>query len=112
MTTLQAVRTLPAKWDGEPVRWDDLRLAGGSLHLHLPHTCQACGHDGEPWTAGGRMLADPTRAVRHWYIRLWVERCRACLVDVVHDHRAGESWELGPEDYGPDGSRAVVGALW
>jgi len=112
---LTLVRALPSKWDGLPVEWGDLRLVtGGSLDLHLPPVCGECGSTASPWRAGGVLLLardeHTGRQVRH--LALYAQRCRECMHDVVYDERTGQSWDLGPEDYGPDGSTEVVGSLW
>ena len=117
MTTTKAalsiVRSLPATWDGEAVEWSSLAVTGGSLDLHIPPHCDECGSTRAPWRAGGSVLSAPNRAgQRHRALRFHAARCRDCLHDVVSDENTGESWDLGPEDYGPGGSRAIEGSLW
>lgn len=111
---LTVVRSLPAKWDGLPVEWGDLQLTGGSLDLHLPPVCGECGSTAAPWRAGGVLTLgiSPRTGNPQRRIALYAQRCRECLHDVVYDERTGQSWDLGPEDYGPDGSTDVVGSLW
>jgi hypothetical protein len=112
--TLRAVPVLPPRWDGVLVEWTDLGLTGGSMDLHFPPKCETCGDTRPPWRSGGTLQLgrDPHtgRTVRRF--DLYAERCQGCLADVVYDERTDETWALGPEDYGPEGSEAVEGTLW
>ena len=110
--TLLLVRPLPGRWDGRVVHWSEFAAVHGSVNVHFPPRCEECGATSPPWHAIGRVLADPDRkGVRHWVIRFRAERCRTCQHDVVFDEQGGV-WDLGPEDYGPQGSTEIVGSLW
>lgn len=113
-TTLQVVRSLPTRWDGRAVTWTDLRVGRGSLDLHFPPGCDECGSDRPPYRALGTVEhgRDPHTGRTSRVTALTAERCPVCLHDVVYDGRTGESWDLGPEDYGRAGSHAVEGSLW
>lgn len=106
---LRAARRLPRAWDGMHVEWETLAGRGGSIEIHFPHICDACGSDRAPWYAGGRVKhTDPRTGRAHHVVRFVARRCRDCHHDEVYDKRAGQWWELGPEDYGPEGSHEVV----
>ena len=114
MGALAVVRALPAYWDGMPVEWGDLAVTRGSLDLHLPPKCDACGSTTAPYRAGGTLTlgADKRSGRPLRRLALYAQRCRVCQHDVIYDERTGQSWDLGPEDYGPQGSSDVVGSLW
>jgi hypothetical protein len=111
--TVQLLKPLPAKWDGEPVRWSDLSHIHGSIDYHFREACETCGSLAAPWYAKGEMLTKADRfGRRHWFIRFLARRCRDCHHDVVNDRTADETWDLGPEDYGREGSHRIEGSLW
>lgn len=119
---------MPPKWDGVPVTWTEWSGVRTTLALHLrPEqlACTACGSIDERLVCFGKrppdagavevvpklkrtrsgkayesMVEVPARPVRD----LWAYRCRHCGHDQVEDQRTGELWDLGPEDYGPEGS--------
>jgi hypothetical protein len=105
---------LPPLWDAAPVCWSSLAGIGGSINLHIPpEPCDTCGSLAPRWHARGDVQTEPNRlGQRRWCIRFLATRCRACHTDVVHDRWSGETWVLGPEDYGPEGSHVVVASLW
>lgn len=85
-------------WDAVPVEWSAWRTARTTLSLHMPLdavACEECGVLDDPVTALGRRPGSG---------RLHASRCQHCGLDSVTDLEAGETWTLGPEDYGPDGS--------
>ena len=43
MTHLTLLRPLPAKWDGEPVRWSSHERVHGSINFHFREPCDTCG---------------------------------------------------------------------
>lgn len=112
--TLRVVSALPTYWDGLPVEWGELALTRGSIDLHLPPSCTQCGSARSPWRAGGTLVlgADPRVGAARRQLALYAQRCRDCQHDVVYDERTGQTWDLGPEDYGRTGSSEVVGSLW
>lgn len=113
MTHLTLLRPLPAKWDGEPVRWSSHERVHGSINFHFREPCDTCGSLAQPWFAKGEMRTAPDRlGHQHWHIRFLATRCRDCHHDTVHDEQTDETWELGPEDYGPNGSHEIEGSLW
>ncbi|AYN57678.1 hypothetical protein PBI_KEPLER_30 [Arthrobacter phage Kepler] len=98
---------LPRKWDGVELEWHGWQDQRTTLAYHLPVdqlACQQCGAVDEPLTNRGR------RQFRHGVLAisgsssLHASRCRHCSHDVVTDMDTEESWDLEPEDYGPDGS--------
>lgn len=118
---------MPPKWDGAPVTWSEWTGIRSTLALHAKPeqmACRKCGTVDESlvcfgtrqpaedtelgpvqkWTRSGKpyevVQLRPARAVRD----LWATRCRHCGQDQVEDKRTGDLWDLGPEDYGPDGS--------
>ena len=137
LAALPTVHDLPPKWDGRAVRWDPWVKVWSSGRLHAPAAdlaCAGCGLIDDPWRATGWVVPLPGEtftvdAVRHTrsgrsYVSgatqvqayplscLHATRCPSCGRDEVHDTRTGETWVLGPEDYGPDGSREITGSLW
>lgn len=134
---LPGVHDLPPKWDGRTVTWGPWRELRSSIAFHAPAedlACTRCGLIAEPLTAGGwvqpnpgetftvdderrlpsgRVYARGTKEVPAWALLcLCATRCAGCRHDTVHDERTGETWDLGSEDYGPDGSTAITGSLW
>lgn len=120
---------LPPSWDGQPVTWGPWSELDSTLAYHLSAealACRKCGAVAERSTAWGvrppasaTVLAEvprhtrtgraylshervPARPVRD----LFAARCRHCGHDTVSDERTGEVWELEPEDYSAEGSRA------
>lgn len=98
-------RPLPAMWDGQEVEWEDWEMDGTTLRGHLPDEQRACDGCGD---VGGRLnycrghLLDGDCNVSPGP-RLYAFRCQSCGHDDVLEW-GGESWCLGPEDYGPNGS--------
>ena len=102
---LEAFGPLPISWDDEPVEWGLWEPAiqificdRSSRRKYQPEVCAGCGRPshGQPMCWGKR------RGIRD----LVAFRCTGCGHDSVLDRRTGESWELGPEDYGLAGSVA------
>lgn len=93
---------LPVSWDGVPVEWGPwepaapIFICDRSRRKPLVDVCTACGRPSasQPLAWGKR------RGVRD----LVAFRCMGCGHDSVLDRRTDEAWELGPEDYGRDGS--------
>lgn len=118
MTTLRVVRALPARWDHQPVEWDTWREDVSSIRFHgWEEPCDRCGSTDLPWIAWGRVYGSATRipvlGFRRTVLKcLCAFRCPNCLLDTVHDETTGKFWELGPEDYGPQGSHEITGMLW
>lgn len=112
--TLRLVRDLPAKWDGTPVRWREWRDVWSSADIHWPREACSCGSTARPLRAGGTVLTPSAEHGRapSWPLWLHAQRCPDCQHDVIYDARTGETWDLGPEDYGRDGSSHVEGSLW
>ena len=111
--TLTLLKPLPPKWDGEPVRWSPHERFRGSIEYHFREACETCGSLTPPWYARGETLTRADRSGRRrWYIRFLAVRCRDCHHDVVVDETSAERWDLGPEDYGPEGSHEITGSLW
>ncbi|QGJ92721.1 hypothetical protein QDA04_gp51 [Microbacterium phage Megan] len=109
-TAASAHQPLPALWDGLPVTWSPWEP-----HVHVficdrsrrtvppPERCPGCDRLWLPASCHGRMRMPLDR----WdiaYLVAW--RCPECGHDEVFDWRTKESWSLGPEDYGPEGSVA------
>lgn len=100
---MNLVHSRPPRWDGHLVHWEPMVT---SLDLHRkPAPCDRCG----------------SRAPRiHWvghvdgerYPRLILDSCPRCGLDQVVDVDRGETWILGPEDYGPEGSTDPRLPLW
>lgn len=126
---VHSAHDLPPSWDGQPVEWTPWNDARSTLPLHVPAealACDKCGAVDESLISWGKRPPDrPTypgtrtkttksghryevaAEVPSWPVRdLSAARCRHCGHDVVTDTRTGESWDLEPEDYGPDGSTA------
>lgn len=125
---------LPTAWDGERVTWDPLTeqpliflCARGRRNPPKPVACERCKTTESAWHSvgtrhprpGATMPVEEARKTRSgrtylvvvegpaWPLRdLVAYRCVGCGLDTVYDDRAGESWVLGPEDYGPGGSVA------
>ena len=98
-------RPLPSRWDGDRVKWGAWETDGTTLSWHLPEdrrACDGCGDvEGRLTHCRGDLLdagGNPRRGRR-----LYAFRCLSCGHDDVLDW-GYESWCLGPEDYGPNGS--------
>ena len=98
---------LPPKWDGRAVNWYEWQpIPRTSLDYHLPpDPCDNCRQVHPEITARGHIqlplnVAHKVSAHRK---RLDVVRCTGCGHDTVTDGR-GQTWDLDPLDYGPDGS--------
>ena len=103
---------LPPMWDGHTVEWRGwhempaVHLCGRGASAMQREVCTACGS------------VEPTvRNVGTYYVRnqsrgttdgrrLTAIRCPDCRHDSVRDYD-GVWWDLGPEDYDDEGSRAV-----
>jgi len=131
--TLQLVTDLrlPVLWDGQRVDWTMTEPLEGQLFICPPpkerEACPGCGLRAEPVAWRGLVhplegatfrISSPTPKRPHrevdvpaWpVIALYAWRCPNCRVDEVWDLRTNETWTLGPEDYGPDGSTAPTPA--
>lgn len=122
---------LPPRWDGEPVTWTPWADHRTTLALHAKPeqlACHKCGtvdeslvcfgtrppppgdmetvplrrhtRSGHPYESLRQVPARPVRDLTAY-------RCRHCSHDQVQDRRTGELWDLGPEDYGPQGSTPI-----
>lgn len=104
-------KPLPAKWDGIPVDWHldhPWRPLGRALCSRginpEPETCATC----------GRARTEELFKWGHLHgleRRLIVRRCPGCGADEVMDWE-GNYWDLGPEDYGDDGSSVIGETLF
>lgn len=140
LTLLPTAHDLPPRWDGHDVEWKPWHHVWSSAQWHIPdedRACTACGLIAEPLHAAGWVQPLPgqtctvaderTLPSGRVYVRgltpskeipaypllcLNATRCTGCGHDVVHDQRTGQTWDLGPEDYGPHGSSETVGSLW
>ena len=98
-------RPLPSRWDGDRVKWGTWEEDRTTLRGHLPddrRACDGCGDvEGRITCCRGDLLDEDgnVRTER----RLFAFRCLSCGHDDVLDW-GHESWCLGPEDYGPNGS--------
>lgn len=122
---------LPKLWDGRQVDWEMQEPLEGRVFICPPpkkrEACPGCSLRAEPVVWRGlvhplegetvRVLKPtPKRPRREVDVPAWPVivlvcwRCPNCRVDEVWDTRAGETWLLGPEDYGPDGSTAPTPA--
>lgn len=129
---------LPPVWDGNPVKWDPFKdeqvtICGrGSTRLLKVARCD-CGSTRSPLVAAGwrqplpgetresthpktgrfgRTVHVPTTVPAIPVRDLTAQRCPDCGLDTVWDMRTDEWWELGPEDYGPEGSTRPVEREW
>lgn len=96
---------LPPKWDGHPVAWqpwtDWHDNTTAAYHREPPvEVCEYCGHRGPRVICHG--IAE--RPDGRIYARLTANRCPDCKHDQVLDFTTETTWDLGPEDYGDDGS--------
>lgn len=89
---------LPVMWDAVPVSWSEWRAEWSSLEAHLPVDALACERCGVLDRRAVSSARHPAAG------RLVAFRCQHCALDSVHVLETGETWILGPEDYGPDGS--------
>lgn len=137
LTALPSLHDLPPAWDGRPVTWGPWRETRTSLVFHTSpqdQACTACGLIGEPDIALGTVPPDPgetvdvpnirtlrsgrtyqsgMKAIPAWPVVCLVAfRCTGCGHDTVLDQRTDETWDLDPDDYGPDGSTGPAGSLW
>lgn len=95
---------LPVSWDGAPVTWRgwEPALAGVVFICPPPKVaphCSRCGSIEKPIRNRG-FVDDDGRQV----LQLLVDRCPDCSFDQVWDLEADVWWDLGPEDYGDEGS--------
>jgi predicted RNA-binding Zn-ribbon protein involved in translation (DUF1610 family) len=130
MSDLQIVakaRDLPPRWDGHRVEWRPWTSLRTTMRLHSkPEPCPSCGSTADQASSAGTLhpllgeMVEVTRMKRTKrsgreysvraqrpataYLALFAYRCPDCGLDTVWDTRTDEWWELGPEDYGPDGS--------
>jgi len=124
---------LPARWDGDEVRWDaweELPLSSLEFHGH-PYRCTDCGTTARPYTSIGRRQpgkGEVFEVIRHhrtitarwgstytipvydhaaaWpVLQWWASRCGWCGHTEVYDTESREHWILDDTDYGPNGSR-------
>ncbi|UOQ58572.1 hypothetical protein MUN78_07040 [Leucobacter allii] len=128
-----AFPTLPSRWDGDVVRWDDWQeLPLSSVEFHgKSYQCAACGTAARPYTSLGRRQPGTGEVFevirRHktirsrwgksyripvydhataWPVIQWIAtRCGWCGLTEVVDLDSDETWILDDTDYGPDGSR-------
>lgn len=128
---------LPPMWDGARVEWTQMDRFAAAFEMFVcpppkkPERCSNCKStrgpvtwkglrhpiDGELFETTvtkmgrwGRPVEVP-RQVPAWPVYdLCAFRCVDCLHDEVWDMRTGEWWDLGPEDYGPEGSISPVDA--
>lgn len=107
-TLAEGYGPLPVKWDGLPVTWRPWEpwarvfICDRSRRKPAPpERCPSCGDLWMPASATGLMRRPGDR----WDIASLVAwRCTTCGHDQVFDRHTGESWDLEPDDYGPDGS--------
>lgn len=113
---------LPVAWDGRRVDWDRWEAAR-SIHICPPPKASrcGCGSASQPFTARGlrnpsaddveraalipRIGRRPPSEGPHPVYDLAAFRCPECGEVQVWDRASDEWWTLGPEDYGPEGSR-------
>jgi len=109
---MPAQNDLPPSWDGAPVEWWGWGSTDSSLAYHLPLdqlACTLCGSlAGARINWGSRHDPAEGRQIRN----IWAARCEDCGHDQVHDTLTKETWDLDPDDYGPDGSTETKETLF
>lgn len=92
---------LPPLWDGEPVEWGlwephmAMHLCDRNIRNPKLLRCEGCDILDVSTSAWGKIGR---------YRSLLASRCPECGHTSVYDERSRESWTLGPEDYGTQGS--------
>lgn len=98
---------LPPMWDGHPVTWTGWQIMNITIcPPPKPECCQVCGSLAPRVINHGRYFRLDRRTGREQHPALTAYRCPDCKTDQVCDWR-GVWWDLGPEDYGDDGSRGL-----
>ena len=106
-------RALPCAWDGAPIVWGAWSVEPWTtLVWHLDDdalACEGCGTIAPRRFTCEGIVQWPTTDPRHWdrtrtASTITAARCADCGHDLAHTWWDQESWELGPEDYGPAGS--------
>lgn len=121
---------LPVAWDGRRVEWSREKPIEGTFFIcpppKDPERCSKCRSAAGVITYRGLVIPNPGDTVEgealrarwrngriepvreqlpaHAVVGLIAWRCRDCMHDVVWELETGQQWDLGPEDYGPEGS--------
>lgn len=108
---------LPPFWDGVPVIWLGWKTIESTLDWHLPLdqvACSQCGGLGEGTliNPGTRPATEPHEGWSAQLRDIYAFRCPHCGHDHVHDLNTNESWDLDPDDYGPEGSTETKETLF